>query len=139
MASAMLRTSIAPQYPERSTMSHLDDHESKDELDLLRHSTAHVLAAAVTELWPGTKYAIGPPIEDGFYYDFDTEHHFTPEDFKEIEKKMRSIVGRNLPFEQEKLAKADAIETFKKLGQDYKVELIEDRVADGEEVSLYRT
>jgi threonyl-tRNA synthetase len=118
---------------------HLDEHESQDELDLLRHSTAHVLAAAVTELWPGTKYAIGPPIENGFYYDFDSEHTFTPEDFKEIEKKMRSIVGRNLPFKQERQSKPEAIETFRKLGQDYKVELIQDRVADGEEVSLYRT
>ena len=117
----------------------LDEHESKDELDLLRHSTAHVLAAAVTELWPGTKYAIGPPIENGFYYDFDSEHAFSPDDFKEIEKKMRSIVGRNLPFKQERQPKPEAIETFRKLGQDYKVELIEDRVADGDEVSLYRT
>ena len=120
-------------------MGHIDDHESKDELDLLRHSTAHVLAAAVTELWPGTKYAIGPPIENGFYYDFDSEHQFTPEDFKEIEKRMRSIVGRNLPFKQEHQSKADAVATFKRLGQDYKVELIEDRVADGDQVSLYRT
>src|SRR2546425_971321 len=134
MASAMLRTSISPRYPEPSPMkpspmSHLDDHESKDELDLLRHSTAHVLAAAVTELWPGTRYAIGPPIENGFYYDFDSEHQFTPDDFKEIEKKMRSIVGRNLPFQQERLSKPEAIETFRRMGQDYKVELIQDRVA----------
>src|SRR5579859_649181 len=120
-------------------MSHLDDHESKDELDQLRHSTAHVLAAAVTELWPGTKYAIGPPIENGFYYDFDSEHQFTPDDFKEIEKKMRSIVGRNLPFTHEWQSKPEAIATFRMLGQDYKVELIEDRVADDEQVSLYRT
>jgi threonyl-tRNA synthetase len=120
-------------------MSHIDDHESKDELDLLRHSTAHVLAAAVTELWPGTRYAIGPPIENGFYYDFDSDHQFTPDDFKEIEKKMRSIVGRNLPFTHEWQSKPEAIATFKGLGQDYKVELIEDRVADGEKVSLYRT
>ncbi len=119
--------------------AHLDDHESKGELDQLRHSTAHVLAAAVTELWPGTRYAIGPPIENGFYYDFDSEHVFSPEDFKEIEKRMRSIVGRNLPFKQELKPKPEAIETFRELGQDYKVELIEDRVADGEEVSLYRT
>jgi len=118
---------------------HSDEHESKDELDVLRHSTAHVLAAAVTELWPGTKYAIGPPIEDGFYYDFDSDHAFSPEDFKEIEKKMRSIVGRNLPFSQELKSKPEAIEVFRKLGQDYKVELIQDRVADGEQVSLYRT
>ena len=120
-------------------MSHLDDHESKDELDLLRHSTAHVLAAAVTELWPGTRYAIGPPIENGFYYDFESDHQFTPEDFKEIEKRMRSIVGRDLPFRQELVPKAEAIATFEGMGQDYKVELIRDRVADGELVSLYRT
>ncbi len=112
---------------------------SGDELYLLRHSTAHVLAAAVTELWPGTKYAIGPPIEDGFYYDFDSEHVFTPEDFKEIEKRMRSIIGRNLPFTREFQPKAQALQTFRDRGQDYKVELIADRIADGEEVSLYRT
>jgi threonyl-tRNA synthetase len=118
---------------------HVDEHESRDELDLLRHSTAHVLAAAVTELWPGTKYAIGPPIENGFYYDFDSPHVFTPDDFKEIEKKMRSIIGRNLPFTQERKPKPEALDTFRRLGQDYKVELIEDRVADDEQVSLYRT
>ncbi|HVD01005.1 MAG TPA: threonine--tRNA ligase [Candidatus Dormibacteraeota bacterium] len=120
-------------------MSHIDDHESKDELDQLRHSTAHVLAAAVTELWPGTKYAIGPPVENGFYYDFESDHQFTPEDFKEIEKKMRSIVGRDLPFAHEWQSKPEAIATFRALGQDYKVELIEDRIADDEQVSLYRT
>ncbi|MDQ6692193.1 MAG: threonine--tRNA ligase [Candidatus Dormibacteraeota bacterium] len=113
--------------------------EAGDELYILRHSTAHVLATAVTELWPGTKYAIGPPIEDGFYYDFESDHVFTPEDFKEIEKRMRSIIGRNLAFVREFQPKSQALQTFGALGQDYKVELISDRIADGEEVSLYRT
>ena len=113
--------------------------EQPDELYVLRHSTAHVLATAVTELWPDAKYAIGPPVEDGFYYDFDLQHTIVPEDFKEIEKRMRSIIGRNLPFTHEYLPKAQALETFRALNQDYKVELIETRAPDGEPVSLYRT
>src|SRR5439155_11643559 len=83
------------------------DHAAKVELitpasddgrEVLRHSTAHVMAQAVTELFPGTKYAIGPPIEDGFYYDFECPHVVVPEDLKKIEDRMRDIVKDNLAF-----------------------------------------
>ena len=120
-------------------MSHAADHESKEPLDVLRHSAAHVLAAAVTELFPGAKYAIGPAIENGFYYDFDLDRPLTQEDLPAIEKKMRSIIGRKLPFRQELDEKAEAIAKFEALGQPYKVELIQERVPDGEKVSLYWT
>src|SRR4249920_487090 len=70
-------------------------------LDLIRHDTAHVLAEAVQELWPGTQVTIGPVIENGFYYDFARNEPFTPDDFPVIEKKMREIIGRNKPFTKE--------------------------------------
>ena len=120
-------------------MSHAAEEDASEPLNVLRHSSAHVLAAAVVELYPGSKYGTGPFIEDGFYYDFDSEHVFTPEDFKEIEKKMRSIVGRRIPFEHVELPKPEAISTFEKLGQPYKVELIERHYPNGGDVSLYRT
>ncbi len=120
-------------------MSHIADHESKSDLDVLRHSTAHVLAAAVTRLWPDAKYAIGPPIEDGFYYDFELSHQLTNEDLPVIEKEMRRIAESGAPFVQEMHPKPEALEIFQGMGQDYKVELISERVAEGEPVSLYRT
>jgi len=120
-------------------MSHSAAHSDAEPLNMLRHSSAHVLAAAVTELFPGTKYGTGPYLEDGFYYDFDSPHQFTPEDFGAIEKKMRSIVGRRVPFEHVEQPKPEAIATFEKLGQPYKVELIERHYPDGGLVSLYRT
>jgi len=120
-------------------MGHDQEPDPADPLYMLRHSAAHVLAAAVIELWPGTKYAIGPPIENGFYYDFDSDHQLTPEDLPLIEKRMRSIIGRNLPFSQEVLDQPTALKRFAEMGQDYKVELISDRIAADEPVSCYRT
>ena len=120
-------------------MDHSTEDRDREPLNVLRHSTAHVLAAAVTELYPGTKYGTGPYLENEFYYDFDASHQFTPEDFKSIEKKMRSIVGRRIPFEHVLLPKPEAIATFQGLDQPYKVELIERHYPDGGDVSLYRT
>ena len=68
------------------------------DLDILRHSTAHIMAHAVIELFPGTKLAIGPSIKDGFYYDFDMDHNLTPEDLEKIEARMREIIKDNHPF-----------------------------------------
>jgi threonyl-tRNA synthetase len=119
-------------------MSHSAE-DPTDPLNMLRHSAAHVLAAAVTELYPGTKYGTGPFLENEFYYDFESPHQFTPEDFKEIEKKMRSIVGRKISFEHVELPKPEAIATFEKLDQPYKIELIERHYPNGGDVSLYRT
>ena len=93
------------------------------------------MAHAVKELFPEAKLAIGPSIEDGFYYDFDMDRPFTPEDLTAIEKKMSDIIKKNNPFVRRTVSRKEAIELFKKMGEDYKVELLEE-IADGE-VSLY--
>jgi threonyl-tRNA synthetase len=83
------------------------------------------MAQAVKELWPETKLGIGPSIEDGFYYDFDKKEPFTDEDLAKIEAKMREIIAKNEPFVREELIKKDALELFKKLHEDYKIDLIQ--------------
>ena len=111
---------------------------SSDEgLDILRHSTAHLMAKAVMDIYgPDLKVAIGPSIEDGFYYDFDRDKPFTPDDFEAIEAKMLETVRSGLPFEREVVSKADAIELFEKKGENYKVELLKE--IEGDTVSLYQ-
>jgi threonyl-tRNA synthetase len=113
-----------------------------DALWLIRHDAAHVLATAVMELYPGVKISIGPPIEDGFYYDFDFPDgtKLTEDDFERVEARMREHIQADEPFERIDVPVAEAIERFKAEGQDYKVELIEDLVRDQgvETVSLYR-
>jgi threonyl-tRNA synthetase len=113
---------------------------SKDEdaVELIRHDAAHVMAQAVQELYPGTQVTIGPAIENGFYYDFAREEPFTPDDLKKIEKRMSEIVKRNLPIEREVWTRDQAIKTFGELGESYKVEIIEDIIPEGEELSVYR-
>jgi len=107
------------------------------DLNVLRHSCAHVLAQAVKELWPDVQLAIGPAIEDGFYYDFDKKVAFTDADLLAIEETMRKIIGRDEPFVREDLDKAKAKELFSKLNESYKVELI--AALPTESVSIYRT
>ncbi len=107
------------------------------DLNTLRHSCSHVMAQAVKELWPQVKLAIGPAIEDGFYYDFDKKEPFTDEDLLVIEKKMQGIIASDEPFLQEDLAKEKAIELFKKLKEGYKVELIQ--ALPDKNVSIYKT
>jgi threonyl-tRNA synthetase len=117
-----------------------------DGLWLIRHDAAHVLATAVLELYPGVKISIGPPIEDGFYYDFEFPDgtKVSEDDFERIEAKMREHIKADEHFEREDVSVAEAIERFRSEGQDYKVELIEDLVKDAdpahpvETVSLYR-
>jgi threonyl-tRNA synthetase len=113
-----------------------------DALWLIRHDAAHVLATAVMELYPGVKISIGPPIEDGFYYDFDFPdgQKLTEDDFERVEAKMREHIKADEQFERSELPVAEAIERFRAEGQDYKVELIEDLIASegAEAVSLYR-
>jgi len=111
--------------------------EYKTELDRIRHSCSHVMAQAVKELWPEAKVTIGPAIENGFYYDFDRKDPFTPEDLKQIEKAMRRIIQGKPEFIQESMAKDKAIAMFKKMGESYKIELIEN-IPD-EEVSIFKT
>jgi threonyl-tRNA synthetase len=112
-----------------------------ESLELIRHDTAHVLAAAVLDLYPGTKISIGPPIEDGFYYDFEFPDGVTvsDRDFERIEAKMREHVKADERFEREDVTAEQALERFKGEQQDYKVELIEDLVRDNgvQTVSLY--
>jgi threonyl-tRNA synthetase len=105
-------------------------------LPTLRHSTAHVMAQAVKRLFPDVKVAIGPAIEDGFYYDFYKPEPFTPEDLEKIEAVMRDIVRADLPFERREVARAQAIELFRQRGERFKVEILEG--IDAETVSLYR-
>jgi threonyl-tRNA synthetase len=122
-------------------MAEYGDHEATDDpLQILRHSTAHLLAAAVTELYPGAKYAIGPAIKEppGFYYDFDLAKPISEADLPAIESRMRRIAQEGRPFEKEILPREKAIEEFRKRGQDYKLELIVDKVS-GDGVSVYRT
>ena len=113
-------------------------NKDDDALELVRHDAAHIMAQAVQELYPGTQVTIGPAIENGFYYDFAREEPFTPEDLKKIEKRMTEIVKRNLPIEREVWTREDAIRTFRDLGETYKVEIIEDIIPEGEELSVYR-
>lgn len=110
-----------------------DDKEGKD---VFRHSSSHVLAEAVQRLWPGTKIAIGPAIENGFYYDFDSEHTFVPEDLEKIEAEMKKIVKAGAEFKRSVMARDEAIAFFQERGESYKVELIEDLPED-ETISLY--
>ncbi len=105
-------------------------------LDIYRHSTAHIMAQAVKELFPGVKITIGPSIEDGFYYDFDYDEAFSPEDLPRIEKKMKEIIGRKLPLVRREMSKNEAIDLFRNKHEDYKVELLSE-MPDNEPVSVY--
>ena len=110
--------------------------DSPDGLDVLRHSTAHLMAQAVQSLFPGTQVTIGPTIEDGFYYDFKRDRAFTPEEIEKIEARMEEIAKSNLKVTREEMPRSQAIELFRGMGEDYKVAIIED-IPD-EVVSLYR-
>ncbi|MFA6029168.1 MAG: threonine--tRNA ligase [Elusimicrobiota bacterium] len=110
--------------------------ETPADLHALRHSCAHVMAQAVVALWPGTKLGIGPAIEHGFYYDFESEHHFVPEDLPVIEERMRAIVKERQRFVRTEHPRAEALSDFGSKGEKLKVELIEDLPA-GETISYY--
>ncbi|MCL4475879.1 MAG: threonine--tRNA ligase [Nitrospirae bacterium] len=109
--------------------------ESGEGREIYRHSTSHVMAHAVKDLFPNVKLAIGPSTEEGFYYDFDLDRPLTPEDLERIEKKMAEIIKENRPFNRKTLQRKEAIELFRKAGEDYKVELLKE-IAD-DSVSLY--
>ena len=112
------------------------DVESSEGLEILRHSTSHVMAMAVKDLFHGVKVTIGPAIENGFYYDFDYERPFREEDLVKIQERMGEIIKANLPFERKELSAQEALDFFDKQGEAYKVELIRDLGV--EKVSLYR-
>ena len=111
-----------------------DDQEGAD---VYRHSSAHVMAQAVKRMWPDTKLAIGPAIDKGFYYDFDSSHTFTPEDFALIEKEMDAIIKADYPFIRKELSREEALEYFGDCDEGYKVELIQDLPEDAT-ISLYQ-
>ncbi|MCL6549196.1 MAG: threonine--tRNA ligase, partial [Alicyclobacillus sp.] len=106
------------------------------ELETYRHSVAHVMAQAVRRLFPEARLAIGPPIADGFYYDFDLKRPFTPEDLEAIEAEMRKIIAADLPIERREVPRDEAEDFFRLAGEKYKVELILD-LPEGEAVTTY--
>ena len=127
-------------------LSHVIDRDAElaivtdkdaDGLDILRHSSAHLLAHAVKELFPDAQVTIGPVIEDGFYYDFSYQRPFTPEDLNAIEARMREIAKRDLPVQREVWERARAIDFFKSQGEHYKAQIIE-AIPGGEAITLYR-
>ena len=120
-------------------MPEYGDHESsEDPLHVLRHSAAHLLAAAVMELYPDAKYGIGPAVEDGFYYDFQFSKPISEADLPAIESRMRRLAQADIPYVHETLTRQQANDEFRRRGQDYKLELIADKV-EGDSVSVYRT
>src|SRR5512139_3130188 len=104
----------------------MSEHKNDDQLERIRHSASHVMAQAVLEKFPEGKLAIGPSIEDGFYYDFDLPRPLTPEDLEEIEARMAKIIQAGLPFQRQDLPRSEARELFQKKSQPYKTELIDD-------------
>ena len=104
--------------------------EDKQVRDTYRHTASHIMAQAIQHLWPDTKFAIGPAIENGFYYDMECEHKFGEEDFLKIQKEMKKIVQQNLPLERSEVSREEALKFFKERNQDYKVELIQDLPED---------
>ncbi|MFC1645381.1 threonine--tRNA ligase [Patescibacteria group bacterium] len=118
----------------------MSEEKKLDKQEILRHSTAHALAAAVLEMFPETKFGTGPATENGFYYDFMLPRTLIPEDLEILEEKMREIVKANHSFEKEEISIESAIEHFEKISQHYKVELIKDLQKEGNEtVSVYKT
>ncbi|MFA6033045.1 MAG: threonine--tRNA ligase, partial [Myxococcota bacterium] len=111
--------------------------ESPEGLKILRHSTAHVMADAVKRLFPEAKLTIGPAVDDGFYYDFDIAHPFSPEDLAVIESEMAKIVKENRPFVREELSREDAAKLFGEKGESYKLEILSE-LPEGEKISIYR-
>lgn len=109
--------------------------KSEEGLEILRHSVAHIMAHAVKDLFPDVKVAIGPAIEDGFYYDFDVENPFTEEDIQKIEKRMHEIIKSRNPFIRKEISKDEAIKLFESLGESYKIEIINE--IEDEKLSIY--
>ncbi|NPA24437.1 MAG: threonine--tRNA ligase [Deltaproteobacteria bacterium] len=116
----------------------LIEKTSPEGLEILRHSAAHVMAEAVKALFPEVKVTIGPAIKDGFYYDFDSDKPFTPEDLKAIEKQMKSLVKKGRRFVRREVSREEALALFRELGEDYKLELINELPED-ETISLYES
>jgi len=115
----------------------IDERQQMDELSRIRHSCAHVLATAVLRIWPDAKLDIGPPTDEGFYYDFDLEHQFTPGDFEKIEAEMKKVVKENQVYEFSEMSREEAKAHYAKAGQPYKLERIED-IPEDEKITFFR-
>lgn len=111
-----------------------DDEEGRE---VYRHTSTHIMAQAVKRLFPDTKLAIGPPIEKGFFYDFDPSHPFTPEDIEKIEQEMENIIKADYPINRQEISRDEALKLFREKGESYKVELIE-ALPEGEIISIYQ-
>src|SRR3974377_2037018 len=122
---------------ERDAKLEFISREDPRALELIRHDAAHVLAEAVQTLWPGTQVTIGPVIENGFYYDFYRNQPFTPEDLPVIEKKMREIVARDKPFTKEGWSREKTTQTFRDMGEQFKVELV-DAIPEDQQIKIYK-
>jgi threonyl-tRNA synthetase len=122
---------------DRSASLRLITPGDPDALSLYRHSTAHLLAAAVTNLFPGAQCGIGPATDEGFFYDFVVEHPFVPEDLARIEAKMRELAGQDLPYERQMWPREEAIAFFAQRGEPLKVQLIQEKTEGQREVSCY--
>jgi len=129
-------TDLREEVKDGSKVSFLTFNEQGGK-DTLRHSASHIMAQAIKRLWPDAQLAIGPAIENGFYYDIDMEHVLVPEDLAKVEAEMNKIVKANFPIEKEVISRDEALEFFKEKHENYKVELIEDLPADAE-ISTYR-
>ncbi|MBL4827960.1 MAG: threonine--tRNA ligase [Spongiibacteraceae bacterium] len=143
LAKAALAGKIAGQVLDTSHVIEQDAElaiitdRDNEGLEVIRHSTAHLLAMATQELFPGVQVTIGPVIEDGYYYDFATGHKFTPDDLQKIEKRMQELVKEDLVIERVTMDRELAVKTFRDLGENYKVQIIQDLPAD-EEISIYK-
>ena len=122
---------------ERDAKLEFISREDPRALELIRHDAAHALAEAVQALWPGTQVTIGPVIENGFYYDFYRNQPFTPEDLPVIEKKMREIVARDKPFTKEVWSREKTKQTFRDMGEQFKVELV-DAIPEDQQIKIYK-
>ncbi len=122
---------------ERDAKIEFVNREDPRALELIRHDAAHVMAEAVQSLWPGTQVTIGPVIENGFYYDFFRNQPFTPEDLPAIEKKMKEIIARDKPFTKEVWSREQTKKTFRDLGEQFKVELVDAIPAD-QQIKIYK-
>lgn len=147
ISNSLVKKSVAAKVDgELKDMSYVLDHDAKVEFitmdteegeHIIRHSAAHLMAQAVVRLFPGTKVTIGPAIENGFYYDFDSEEQFTPEDLEKIEAEMKKIAKEDLKIERVMMTREEAIKHFEELGEIYKVEIIKE-IAKGDELSFYK-
>ena len=138
VAARMNRDLVDLSYPLREAVNlEIIKSSSREGLQILRHSIAHVMAQAVQDIFKGVQIAIGPAIDDGFYYDFDYAESFTPEDLEKIEARMNEIIAADHPFQRRELSRTEACSLFQTRGELYKVELINDLPADVATVSIY--